>query len=245
MDNFFDVFRDPIWSAIATLVSISIPLTAIAIRRFIFPRKSLSVSITFEQTAFNVTPSFSKYIKTELFGDQIKNARLITFKITNNGVEPIVGTDYSSPISFYFGKDARIFWISFSNKNPSSLSAETENDINRINLSIPLLNSGDNLEMIACVGDANKNIQLSGHISGVTLRSLRNNYHRKQRFLAYFNLAALVANASISAFYFAKFYYLGSNPFIALINAAIAVLSWHVVTRYHMNLQVNNQISLK
>jgi hypothetical protein len=167
-----DFWREPVfWSAVATIVAL---LALILNLRKQIIRKSLS----YESYRSDKSPLeiYADKLQTFYEGVEIKNLRLCSFKIMNDGDLVIPVSDFIEPLIFTFSEGTKILTYEIVKSYPSSLKPIFEVDGTTLKLVPLLLNPKDSfyIRILCCNDEKRPAYIINARIHGVKDISIKN-----------------------------------------------------------------------
>lgn len=177
-----DFLRDQIWQFIGAFLGFVAIILTFVIYRLQYRSKELTVRNKFH---FQLIPESQDDLKGKIEiryeNEPVQKVYVVFITIENTGTEPILPTDYIRPITFYFGKNARILTAEVIEQHPDYLEAVLEPVVfesspevgvlpviqeNKRTLSKVLLNTGWYIRVKFLISQYNRT-EISGLIAGV------------------------------------------------------------------------------
>lgn len=153
-------------SLVATVIGVFVAFYIFRAQR---SEKRLSYSIIASGPLVNVTDNLNGRLKLAFDNKPVPNVNLVILRLSNSGNEPIQPNDFSTPITFTFGKtnDTQILDSSVSTTYPPDVTYQLKKLDRKVVLSPGLLNSGDSITLKVLLAGGDYSISSSGRISGV------------------------------------------------------------------------------
>ena len=159
--------RDPVWQFAGVIIS----LIALWVTFFVYKKQQSRRRIVYEivSNIFLVNVEDEIKSKLEIFFDKklVENVTLLLIKIANLGDEPIVTTDYETPITIEFGESSDILETSIESVSPEDLNPEVTNTKSVISILPLLLNPQDAITIKVLVANFDGVVNVLCRIAGV------------------------------------------------------------------------------
>lgn len=158
-------------------------------------------------TVLMVGEKLSTRVQVSVNGESLPQVYICLVKLLYRGSEPLLETDFRSPIDFEF-EDSRVLDVEITQTNPSGIKARTRNDKdNRFRLNPVALN--DNTRLYARVLLTNPaQLNVSSHIVGVKIQHESQRDKLPNRLMFFSPISLVLALASIGL----EESYLGDGP---------------------------------
>ena len=153
--------QSPIWNSIGAVAAVISIILAILLwwnQREIY---ELQLVVLANTSLVEVEDDFQDQIEVLYRGEAVNNLSLVQVRLENSGNQPVVATDYESPITLIFPEGSHVIEGSVTESFPENISVEAELSRNRATFEPILLNSQDRviLRFLVVNIPANSNLQ--------------------------------------------------------------------------------------
>ncbi len=163
-----DFLRDPVWQFVGALLALIALLVSIYLFVLQRKKKSLVYDILILTPILGVKDKIVEGNVRIFFGRMpVKNVHLLVLKISNNGTVPIKTTDFEEPLTFHFGKDAKVLSVDIAVTIPPTLKPMLNVKPNYIVVEPTLLNAGDTAVLKILLAEYSGTIHPETRIVGV------------------------------------------------------------------------------
>jgi hypothetical protein len=160
-------YRDPIWQFVGALIGI----LAIMLSLYIFKRqgrlKKLSFEIITNSALVNVKDDVKSKMQILFDNKPVNDLRLLIIRIINSGNEPIVKSDYETPINVEFSDKSEVLETDVIKVLPESMKVQIGNKGKAISIEPLLLNPGDSITIKILLTNLHGNLNVFCRIAGV------------------------------------------------------------------------------
>jgi hypothetical protein len=160
-------YRDPIWQFVGAIISV----IAIFVSYVFFKRQGKQKRISYEVISNTALVNVKDDVKSkmQIFFEKkpVIDIHLIIVKIINSGNEPIVKSDYETPINIEFDDKSETLEAEVIKVSPDDLKVEIENTKETVSIKPLLLNPGDSVMIKTFLTNFRGQLKVSGRIAGV------------------------------------------------------------------------------
>ena len=160
-------YRDSIWQFVGAIIS----LFAVFASYNIFKRQRRYKKISFEVISNSALVNVKDEVKSKmqiLFDNKpVNDVHLLIVRIINSGNEPIVKSDYETPIDLEFSDKTEVLETDVIHVSPESMKVDIDNDKGVVSIQPLLLNAGDFITIKTLLTNFEGTVKVSGRIAGV------------------------------------------------------------------------------
>lgn len=162
---------DPGWAGV--LASALVCAVTVGVMIVIFQRQQERKGLSYEILTLTplaiVEEGHNSEVEIRYAGEPVEDVSLITLRIVNSGNVPITEDDYEFPVTFTFGKDAKLLSAEVLETSPEALKRNGRIAAlkNKLLLGMFLLNAGDWVDVKLLVAGFGGQMEVDGRIVGV------------------------------------------------------------------------------
>ncbi len=160
-------YRDPIWQFVGAVISFIAILASYNIFKRQGRQKKFSFEIISNSALVNVKDDIKSKLQLLFDKKPVNDVHLLIVRIINSGNEPIVKSDYETPINLNFSDNSEVLETDVINVSPESMKVEVNSTKESASIQPLLLNPGDSITIKTLLTNFDGAVKVSCRIAGV------------------------------------------------------------------------------